>query len=64
MWLQDTILDKLIDEAVMKEIYQRIFKVLFKSSKYIPVSQLWVCKELGGSGFIVRGTFRWFQFVC
>jgi len=28
MCLQDTILDKFIDEAAMKEIYQRIFKVL------------------------------------
>jgi len=31
MCLQDTILDKFIDEAAMKEIYQRIFKVLLES---------------------------------
>jgi hypothetical protein len=31
MCLQDTILDKFIDEATMKEIYQRIIKVLLES---------------------------------
>jgi hypothetical protein len=31
MGLQDTILDKFIDEAAMGEIYQRIFKVLLES---------------------------------